>query len=1173
MTEIKGPGYFNFYPRAVNDSGQVAGGMLIDTGNPNTSPGRGFRWEGGTSFLVLEPDSTCCGFPLTSGGEAINNAGQVAGNTSSFREGIDETRPTEDCYENKAARWGSGGGRTTIFGFGAPKENYLCPKNFSSAGYAIDEGGLVVGSSPADCGTGTAVRTRAFRMTGNGIAAVGAACEQSLAVDVNSLGEVLLKVGSSFRQARVVRTSDAVDVNLEVGSNSLNGRGTVVGRNPSGQVQRFNAGTYTTLAPLPGSTFALPRAIAEDDSVVGYSSGPTGPTATLWKPDGTAVDLNDVVGASAPARLETAEDISDNANYIVGTLHSDNPQQSGARGYRLKLADSPEMKVELKALSPDGSSAEGQLRPQEDYLAQVTVTNTGDVPLNSFSFTGGKPLAVDGRGTGGLGITGEIGFPADMTLAPKESKSAYLGVTTLREGLAAVHSKIAALTESGTPVEGSGSLLFRIANRQEVTDAIGRFLVLQLVDRLMFKNSRDFYESMLDRGAQIRKGLVKALDAKQRRRWFGNEAGKLQISNLDRAMGLLKGVPPEVVAARLPDEPVGGFSEERLAREYDEAFKKKAGEGIAKWVKGYSDLKDKVQKAAQETWAAALLNHHYYFNTATEQERQQVEAFYFAFSEGVEADSGSVYNTLKAEIPRWRENGLYATEALQEAEKNGGIAGFLKSVGVFKKLYDQEQDIRSKVYDYADSDPLRFQREIAARDAHYLNQGVPVVLDTLLGGGAAKIVAKGKQLVVGGKGASVIAAGELIEEGNVASMADEVASGMPLETAVRLDADGGLLANTKGATLVQSSDYGNIYSLPNLGGLPETTLDAKAKILGEIEKEYAVAFGKPAPKLVEVLKTSSPLRKPNGVAKLELTAGKTGKPSMIDAGMPADGLGEAVYWKSDTNPRKLPGFDDLPPARQDAALEEFNLANERYKKYLNPPAGSKEAKLKALIGKRGRVPLDDEPKAGLQRFIVGEFEEVTVKEGGATAKLIRVKHYEIETVQYPAAGVSGPAQVVNRKTVVDNLEKAVAQTADADAVAVGKVTGTDPKTGAPTVVPLDRAEREFVMGRYVDKNIKARRAGTIPDLSEHGVTLVMEDASAKAAGYLLPSFGAVFLPEQVARAHLARIAPFVKPAGTTNEAMLEKMLELVRSEGGFGQHAVVVTSDSRYLGEVPFERW
>ena len=350
--------------------------------------------------------------------------------------------------------------------------------------------------------------------------------------------------------------------------------------------------------------------------------------------------------------------------------------------------------------------------------------------------------------------------------------------------------------------------------------------------------------------------------------------------------------------------------------------------------------------------------------------------------------------------------------------------------------------------------------------------------------------------------------------------------------------------------------------------MPEITLDAKAGILGEIERAYAAARGKTL-QLAEVLKTSSSLRKPGSVAKLELTAGKTGKPSMVDAGMPSDALGEATYWTSPTNPESLPGFDKLPKLRQDQAIHEWELANKRFAKYENPPPGSKEAKLKSLIGQRGRVSLDDVPNpAGLQRFVVGEFEEVVVTQGDATAKLIRVKHYEIEVVDTTRNNL-----VVNRKRVIDNLAEAAAQTADADAVAVGKVVGTNPATGAPIIAPLDRAEREFVMSRYVDKNVKARRLGAVPDLAEHGVTLVMEDASAKAAGFLLPSYGVPFMPDAVARAYLERIAPFVKPADLTNEQMVEQMLKLVQSEGGFGQHAVVVTADSRYLGEVPFASW
>jgi phage gp36-like protein len=100
--------------------------------------------------------------------------------------------------------------------------------------------------------------------------------------------------------------------------------------------------------------------------------------------------------------------------------------------------------------------------------------------------------------------------------------------------------------------------------------------------------------------------------------------------------------------------------------------------------------------------------------------------------------------------------------------------------------------------------------------------------------------------------------------------------------------------------------------------------------------------------------------------------------------------------------------------------------------------------------------------------------------------------------------------------------------------------------------------------------------GALPDVAEHGVTLVMDDASAKVAGKLLARYGVPFLPERVALNLLERIAPFVSKAGSTMEQIAETYRQLVataQSEGGFGQHAVVVTSDSRYLGEVPFASW
>jgi hypothetical protein len=83
----------------------------------------------------------------------------------------------------------------------------------------------------------------------------------------------------------------------------------------------------------------------------------------------------------------------------------------------------------------------------------------------------------------------------------------------------------------------------------------------------------------------------------------------------------------------------------------------------------------------------------------------------------------------------------------------------------------------------------------------------------------------------------------------------------------------------------------------------------------------------------------------------------------------------------------------------------------------------------------------------------------------------------------------------------------------------------------------------------------------------------MDDADALHAGFLLPKFGVPFMPDEVGIPFLQRIAKFVAPKGTSPEQMFQNMLKAVRSEGGFGQHAVVLTKDTRYLGEVPLQAW
>jgi hypothetical protein len=289
----------------------------------------------------------------------------------------------------------------------------------------------------------------------------------------------------------------------------------------------------------------------------------------------------------------------------------------------------------------------------------------------------------------------------------------------------------------------------------------------------------------------------------------------------------------------------------------------------------------------------------------------------------------------------------------------------------------------------------------------------------------------------------------------------------------------------------------------------------------------------------------------------------------LDAGMPGDALGEANVWRSTTPPSELKDFGTWSKPRQDAATKSWNKANADWENWHNPTdPKSKTFRLReCCLGKKGRVPLDLTPnKAGIQRFVTAEFEEVSVLQGGAEAKLIRVKEYTVEVVD------TNRGITVNSRNVVARSDVARPQTPDADAVALAKVVGTDAQ-GRPVLAPLSQAERDYILKRYVDKNIKARRSGLIPDNAEHGVTLVMDDAGALAAGKLIPQYGAPFLPSEAGEAYLRRIAPFVTPNGKTVEETLEAMLKLVQGEGGFGQSAVVVTRDSRYFGELAVSNW
>jgi hypothetical protein len=900
-----------------------------------------------------------------------------------------------------------------------------------------------------------------------------------------------------------------------------------------------------------------------------------------WSPDGTKILFTRDEDGNGLADVWTmdASDGSDLAPLLqddrFGFLYQDwQPTTAG------------ELEVTLNAFGPDGTSLlDDVVGMSQTVLVELTIENPGDEEVTGFRFADDAPLVVDERSTGGLEITSQPVIDPNLTLDPEEEVTFAFEVTATANGIAAAHTKVTATDADGRTLEDVHSLKFVIEDGAEMTDAMGQYLILQAVDQLILQSARSWIRGMTARGNDLHQRLSAIFTPEQRRRWFGSETA-LPLTPTDFAIALLRGSAPEMVAASLPKSRWEGFTAQQLNRAYDDAFKNEVGKGVAEYVDGYRNLAGSAKRFLQDSYSEALMTSYVLFGTATPEERMQVGAYMYAVSTGTDASVDNLVNTLAREIPRWKENGTYLDQALDMAVADA----FLLSPDLQNQMA-AERAWRENVLRTAQTDPVGFQKAVAKRDAEIFNLGMPLVLDTIIGGAVTRVDVGARNVVVRGRGASVLRTGEALgaldDAGGVSrrplkvKVGDSSApGGTTAGEAVQLERAGAFFDDVEGATILQSTDAGAVYELPNLGGVPETTLEAKAGILRELESEYARRFGQPI-KLAEVLKPSSALRKAGGTAKLELTPQKTGKPAMLDAGAPPEVLAEASVWRNTTHPADQAGWTNLSKARQEAALKEWRAANQRWDEWLDPPAGSKTARLQQCIGRRSRVPLDTEPNAaGLQRFVEAEFEEVVVREGTAEARLIRAKYYRIETVDTTRGN-----RVVNSKVVVDS-PTAVPQTPDADAVALGKVTGASPD-GSPIVAPLSRAEREFLAQRYIDKNVKARRKpagapGAIPDAAEHGTTLIMDDASAQAAGKLLPSYGVPFLPESVGRPLLRRIAPFVAkiPPGTGPaqrariiEAQYKQMLHAVRSEGGFGQHAIVVTSDSRYLGAVQFASW
>ena len=909
--------------------------------------------------------------------------------------------------------------------------------------------------------------------------------------------------------------------------------------------------------------------------IVGAWSGPgiEERRAAIWTPTDGNMDLADYLVDKVGIDLQgwtllEATTISDDGSAIGGMGFAPGSDIPG--GWLVTLA--PGLDVTLQAFGADGEELDGDLSIDQTLDVRLTIANRTGKDLDDFTFTNDELLVIDGQSTGGSVIV-EGPIPnldaGSLTLPAGDTIEVEYRVTTTERGLVGIHSEITGTDPEDTSHDDAHSLKLDIEDGQLITEELEKFLLLQIVNQAMEEAYRQYYEGLREAAGKYFDRLQETLTPKQFKKWFG-KADEFKLGNFEHMQSVLRGEPPELVDAAFPDKKYKGYTRDELGQAMEDAMFEEIGKSAEKWVDDWVNVAKGTQKVAKATYREALLASFYAFGTATPEERLEFTAKMVDIAETNDATANSIYDTAKQEIPRWKENGVYFGQALLDSGDQ-----VVTALPEIKRRVLEE--ISPPPMELLETDPLRWHQENGKVLAKPITTVMPIVFDAIFGTGAAKVGTVTKNVVMRGAGGSVVRGGQAMgvvddtgklvkgSKTGIRRSSSDAPHGVRQADAPRNSEE--FLDDLQGATVVQASDAGKVYELPNRGGVPEPTLDAKAELMTELGSDYKKATGMDI-EYALVLKPSSALRKKGGVAKLELTGQKTGKPAMIDAGMPGAALAEANVWRNPVHPKKRKGWRSLSKARKQAAVDEWKKANDRWDEYhgLNgKKPDAKTKKLKKCIGKECRVALDDKPgEDGLRRFVRAEFEEKTVTQGSAKAKLIRVKKYVVEVVD-------GDGRLVNTKTIVDS-KKAIPQTPDADALALAKVVGKD-ADGRPILERLTRAEREFAQPRYMDKVQKFRRAGKLPDAAEHGMTWMIDDASAQASGVLFPKYGAPFLPSKVGVAYLSRIAKFVKPEGKTEAEMLVTMLKLVQKEGGFGQRAVVVTADTRYFGRLNISQW
>lgn len=756
-------------------------------------------------------------------------------------------------------------------------------------------------------------------------------------------------------------------------------------------------------------------------------------------------------------------------------------------------------------------------RPGDDFFTvDMTLANTGDDTLDDITFAQDTPLIISNAGypddPGGLVLlAGPVPSPPS-SLAAGEEVGLTFGIAASTPGRAAVFSKAYAENAAGDRESDGHTLRVTIAS-DPVTDGLGRQLQIDAAESLLTNSQQALYNETEKAGNRLYERGRRALSASEERAWYGAR-NRLRITPYEQAIARQRGVAPELVAASLPNEPVraGGetYTAEELNAIHDRTFLKQVGEGVRDYATG---LGGAVSSAAKGAWADATLTTKYMLGQASAEERLQFEATMTAFAE----NNDSAFGTIRREVI---DGNTYAYAAQATVATFDDVT--LRSQDLQQQIA-QETVIQENIARLADDDPVGYQKAMAEYDAGWVNTVTPTVMNTILGG----ITQRAGGVLFRGKGGAVVTAEKAAERAGVtAPPGPEIpphggASGYEL-AAIR--AEGGI-ART-GQSLAEVSQA---------GGLPVENIQRLqghlALIEGEIDRKFGRLLGGQPSQIGAGMKPLNGTPKAGAAPKFELLKTKNGTELDLKLGMPKEGLAEPVYYRP-RDPTTLPGWDRLPTVERNALQARYKLMAKEWADVnsANPTPGT--AKVVRAMQGRTEVPLSH------GRTAVAEFEKNSI---GRDAFTVRAKHYEVRN----------PGQ--SEGTVFLSSRNARPMTYDPDGVAL---------FNARSGTRFPRAVENYLtlrLRQLVARDIQAGAAS----VSEHGFTLIMDDAGRLAAGDLV-QHGAKFLNERTARAWLERIAPFT---GKTVEQMLGEGFE------GFGQRVTVITSSDAFFGELPITQW